>query len=81
MWSALGNELLNGTAQWQSDGGGRGTWDILSTCLATLILCVWTAVHMNIPREGNADSLVWKKIWYMSTALVIPELVCKYFDF
>ncbi|KAK1752185.1 hypothetical protein QBC47DRAFT_389961 [Echria macrotheca] len=34
---------------WQPEPGGRGTYSLLSSCLVTMILCVWTAVHLNIP--------------------------------
>ena len=75
MWSALGSEPLNATAQWEGEGGGRGTWTILSTSIVTLILCVWTAVHMNIPREGHGSAQTFAKARWMLMALFAPEVV------
>lgn len=74
-WSALGQEPLNATAQWEGEGSGRGTWTIFSTCVVTLILCVWTAVHLNVPQYGHAESRVWRKIGMMLMALYGPEVV------
>ena len=34
---------------WVSHGGGRGTLDIVYTCVLTIFLCVWTSVCPNIP--------------------------------
>ncbi|RSL75214.1 hypothetical protein CEP51_011075 [Fusarium floridanum] len=44
------------TATWEPEPTQRGTFSILSTCLITLSLCVWTAVHLNIPpREERSQ--------------------------
>ena len=75
MWSALGSEPLNAAAQWEGEGGGRGTWSIYSTCLATLILCVWTSVHMNIPQNGHGGIEKFSKVGWMLMALFAPEIV------
>lgn len=71
----MGSGPLNETAQWRGEASGRGTWQILSTCLLTLLLCLWTAVHMNVPQEGQADAQFWKKAKWLLIALVYPELV------
>ncbi|RSM05123.1 hypothetical protein CDV31_009757 [Fusarium ambrosium] len=43
-------------ATWEPEPTQRGTFSILSTCLITLSLCVWTAVHLNIPsREERSQ--------------------------
>ncbi len=34
---------------WVSTRCGRGTSDILWSCLATIFLCVWTVIHLPIP--------------------------------
>lgn len=33
---------------WQPEPNGRGSFSILSSCLLTLVLCVWTSVHPNV---------------------------------
>lgn len=34
---------------WVSTDCGRGTSDILWSCLATVLLCVWTVIHLPVP--------------------------------
>ena len=43
---AAGDELVHG---WHSTDCGRGTSDILWSCLATILLCVWTVIHLPVP--------------------------------
>lgn len=38
---------------WVNEPNGRGTWNILSTCLLTIILCCWTSVCPNIPAPQD----------------------------
>ena len=40
------DDLIHG---WVSTDCGRGTSDILWSCLATIVLCVWTAMHLPVP--------------------------------
>ena len=67
----------NGTAQWQPEpGNGRGTWTILSTCIITLSLCVYTALHLNMPaHKSSAASLIGMKVVYVVFGLLAPELI------
>ncbi|EPE26362.1 hypothetical protein GLAREA_02274 [Glarea lozoyensis ATCC 20868] len=63
------------TVSWQNNEG-RGTWDIISSCVLTLILCVWTALHLNVPKQ-NAS--LWhrfrtKALWVV-VGIFAPEVV------
>ena len=40
------DDLVHG---WHSTDYGRGTSDILWSCLATILLCVWTVIHLPVP--------------------------------
>jgi len=40
-----------------------------------MILCVWTAVHLNIPDHNKANAQMWRKLGWMITALFAPEYV------
>ena len=60
---------------WKPSNESRGTWDILSTCLLTMILCVWTAVHLNVPPPGAAGFLILRKLGWLFMGLLAPELV------
>ena len=46
MGMAGDNDLIHG---WHSTDCGRGTSDILWSCLATILLCVWTVIHLPVP--------------------------------
>ncbi|KAK0748682.1 hypothetical protein B0T21DRAFT_407173 [Apiosordaria backusii] len=66
---------------WQPEPRGRGTYGILSSCVITMILCVWTAVHLNLP-EHHGHSYKYlpsfqtvRKIWWMLLGLFAPEIV------
>jgi hypothetical protein len=54
----------------------RGTWNILSTCLITLGLCLWTALHLNIPRhkQGTWGPKLRKTRWLL-LGLLAPEML------
>jgi hypothetical protein len=76
MFTPFGNHATNTSATWYPEPRGRGTFSILSTCLTTMILCVWTAVHLNIPEPngGTKQSLLRKPGWLLM-ALLAPEIV------
>ncbi|KAK3503321.1 hypothetical protein B0T13DRAFT_456962 [Neurospora crassa] len=61
---------------WVPEPDRRGTFNILSTCLVTLSLCVWTAIHLNVPehKEGKVKQLVRKAGWTLM-GLVSPEAI------
>ncbi|APA07657.1 hypothetical protein SS1G_00811 [Sclerotinia sclerotiorum 1980 UF-70] len=41
------------TTGWVADPNGRGTLSLVISCLLTLSLCVWSAMHLNIPRPDH----------------------------
>lgn len=55
---------------------GRGTWDILWSCLITLTLCVWTALHLNVPDHNQSVLKQWLcKLKWLLLAIFFPEIV------
>ena len=58
----------NPLSDWLPHSTTRSTYNIISTCLSTLIICVWSAVHVDIPtrKQGlirrNAERLQWMVI-------------------
>jgi hypothetical protein len=77
MWEPLGTVPANGTACWKSCPNERGKLNILSTCIVILLLCAYTSLHMNIPKEGKAG---WKhqmlqKLLWVIVGLCEPEFV------
>lgn len=66
-----GNPIL--VYGWVSTNCGRGTSDILWSCLSTIFLCVWTVVHMPIP-EYRAERSVSIRSKFIGSRLV-PALI------
>lgn len=61
---------------WMSPPQIRGTSDILYTCLTTIVLCVYTDVHLNIPAPSEKPK--WQSLrqakWTF-IAIIAPEIV------
>ncbi|KAL9634475.1 MAG: hypothetical protein Q9164_004067 [Protoblastenia rupestris] len=71
-------ESKNGTSSvgWVSDPNGRGTVTLLTSCLLTLGLCVWSAMHLNIPpRRMPALQLGLLYLKWSLIGVLGPELV------
>jgi hypothetical protein len=76
MFAPFGTSATNISATWYPEPRGRGTFNILSTCLTTMFLCVWTAVHLNIPdRNGGTKQNFLRKPGWLLLALLAPEIV------
>jgi hypothetical protein len=60
---------------WTAGPSGRGTLNILWTCLSTLSLCVWTAVHPNIKPSMKPGSPYYQRAGMMLIAIVFPEVI------
>lgn len=60
---------------WVPQPNGRGTLDILQSCLATIILCTWSVLFLNVPaeNEGRWERLKAKARW-MLFANFFPEV-------
>ncbi|KAL9024592.1 MAG: hypothetical protein Q9196_006405 [Gyalolechia fulgens] len=60
---------------WTPEPNGRGTWTVLSSCAITTSLCVWSAVHLNVPQKGKAWAQYVRKFKWLLVGLIAPELV------
>ena len=58
------------------DPNGRGTASLVISCLLTLILCVWSALHLNIPFENQTTlgHFLLNLRWIVA-GVYAPELV------
>lgn len=83
-WSILGDEDLLPERQWQPPPFKRGTNQILVECFVTLLLCVWTAVHLNLQPKWKHDQkgirkftskIPWKRCGYLVLGMIAPDLV------
>ena len=71
----FGNSSSAQPVNWQEEPNTRGTSSIISTCLITLSLCVWTALHLNIPEHPHKTGQIWQKIGWLILGLLAPELI------
>lgn len=62
--------------QYIGDPNGRGTFSLIISCVLTLILCVWSALHLNVPSNSQTalESLMAQSRWIV-TGVYAPELV------
>ncbi|MCJ1379112.1 hypothetical protein MMC17_002212 [Xylographa soralifera] len=64
------------TLGWVTASGGRGTIDILWSCLSTIFLCAWTVLHFDVPEPGKkTSSVVADKLQSALIVLLAPELL------
>ncbi|KAK0667508.1 hypothetical protein QBC41DRAFT_338351 [Cercophora samala] len=63
---------------WQSEPDGRGTFSLVFSCVVTLTLCVFSALHLNVPPESRSNSFrlqfIDKAKWVVY-GIFAPELV------
>jgi hypothetical protein len=75
MISPFGNTTVLPAAMWHPEATQRGTFGILSSCLITMSLCIWTAVHLNLPEHKKESQQVYRKILWLVLGLFAPEVV------
>ncbi|KAK0616740.1 hypothetical protein B0T14DRAFT_568320 [Immersiella caudata] len=65
---------------WMPEPATRGTFRLVVSCLATLSLCVYTALHLNIPPRPGPRTPWWhlefpRKLAWVLIGIFAPELV------
>lgn len=67
----------SGLAQgWVPQPEGRGTLNILLSCLTTIFLCSWSVLCLNIPEPGRSRwSFLKYKLRWQLFAIFFPEVV------
>lgn len=60
---------------WVPEPQGRGTWSILWSCLSTIFICTWSALHLNVPKHHGRWYLFFRKIKWMLIAAAAPEVI------
>ncbi|KAF9069533.1 hypothetical protein BDP27DRAFT_1519660, partial [Rhodocollybia butyracea] len=55
----------------------RGTYGLVPSCLITLGLFVWTAVHLDVPVQTFQGRLLpyWRKVKWVLLGMLAPELL------
>ena len=71
--AATNNTIVSG---WVDDPDGRGTFSIASSCVLTLSLCVYTAIHLNVRPYRIAELQSWiETTKWVIFGILAPELV------
>lgn len=70
------DDFING---WVDQADGRGTLDIIWSCIFTIFLCSWTALCLNLPaeKENQVQRLVRKLRW-MALTIFGPEFTLSF---
>jgi hypothetical protein len=64
------------TVGYVQDDNQRDTVSLLISCFATLGLCVYSAVHLNIPRKGEQSyKVLFREFRWCIIGLFAPELI------
>ncbi|KAJ6110654.1 hypothetical protein N7486_002889 [Penicillium sp. IBT 16267x] len=61
---------------WQFNGDSRSSWDILWSCLSTILACTWTALHLAVPERDQSEiAQIVLKLSSWICAILAPELM------
>jgi len=61
---------------WKGEPEQRGTSGILVICISTLVICVWSTLHFNIPTPRRTPTRrFFTQVLWMVIALIAPELL------
>ncbi|KAF1808158.1 hypothetical protein P152DRAFT_469152 [Eremomyces bilateralis CBS 781.70] len=64
------------TSGWAKEPDSRGTFSLVLSCVLTLTLCVWSALHLNVPPAGHTfRSRALVKAKWIVYGIFAPELV------
>uniref|UniRef100_L7J1S9 Wax synthase domain-containing protein n=1 Tax=Pyricularia oryzae (strain P131) TaxID=1143193 RepID=L7J1S9_PYRO1 len=72
-WAAQTDSPLVG---YVPDPRGRGTPSLLVSCILTLIVCVWSALHLNVPprTQSTSRNILLNAQWIIA-GMYAPEMV------
>lgn len=59
---------------WVNSPNIRGTFDILQSCVLTLIACIYTALHLDVPIKTAWHELLLYKLKWTAITLFAPEI-------
>ncbi|KAM0505794.1 hypothetical protein ACHAP8_002026 [Fusarium lateritium] len=65
---------MEDTPAWVDSPNIRGTFDILQSCILTLIACIYTALHLDVPVKTAWHELLRYKLKWTAITLFAPEI-------
>ena len=72
----LGGTSDSSTVGWVPGPDGRGTLPLVVSCIVTFTLCVWSALHLNVPAANRSvRHPVPEKAKWVLYGIFAPELV------
>ena len=72
--STTGNSTIR--YGWVSQPNQRGSIDIIWSCVFTLIICLWTMLHLNLPAPNdNSWTIFWRRTRWLLLGIPAPELL------
>lgn len=60
---------------WQPEPQFRGTFTILTSCVSTLLICTWSALHADIQQGKPTVKKYADKGGWLIIGLLAPELI------
>lgn len=69
---------------WYSPPNFRGTWDLIISCVLTLSICVWSALHLNVfvgssrRKDRNIRRLRWIVIGIFAPEVVVSTAFAQF---
>ncbi|KIK64277.1 hypothetical protein GYMLUDRAFT_985423 [Collybiopsis luxurians FD-317 M1] len=74
--TALSTDASDFTPQVGSSAATRSTSEIVWSCITTLLVCTWVAVHPNVPSiHASNRELFWRRVKILIVALIVPEFI------
>ena len=62
------------TYLWLGEPRQRGTFGIVTLCITTLTICVWSTIHYNVPTKRlPLTRRIFTQVRWMLGALFVPE--------
>jgi hypothetical protein len=62
------------TQGWTPSPSGRGTIDIIWSCLVTIFLCSWSVLCLQVPSEQDSRfDILWRRSWLTALCALGPE--------
>lgn len=71
----LESQTYNQTANWKPSPNTRGTYSIVSSCVLTLGLCMWSAIHLDIPSTSRATWQWTERCEWLFWAMILPDVI------
>ena len=72
------NDSLDSTIKqgWTPQPDGRGTLDIIWSCVITMSLCSWSVLCMNLPAQKETRlHILWRKLALTALGVLCPEII------